>query len=983
MNDYTLLTNLVRSFLDAFLARKSREGDKNYVLKREDVERVVDLAISTAVHEAGQFRDDVIGELLSSYNWNGGGFQILADPNGHEPWLTEEHKAATKWPYWQRYRRFMLEREMKPVGVVNKVDEITDRILARMESPARQGAWSIRGLVVGSVQSGKTANYVGVINKAIDAGYKFIVVLAGVHSTLRRQTQIRIDETVWGVDSRTGKTLNSGNGFGVGSLNPITNPLVHMLTAASHDFATGKAKSSGVRLGGDPVILVVKKNKKILSNLCDWLYQVNSVPMPGQSDETKRWIPNCPTLIIDDEADNASINTSNDGLTAINAAIVRLIETFEKAAYIGYTATPYANLYIDMSDRRNIYPRNFIVNIKAPPNYIGVDKVFGVDGDPDVGIEGRDPLPIVRPIGDFEDLIPPKHKSDFVPTGLPESLQVAIKAFVLSSAVRTVRRNKGVSLNKHNSMLVHVSHYTAAINAFADLIRHTKDQLKDACDAGDRGFLDDMKSVWKREFADVFKQFDPEERGVEVTWDEIEPVLSKTLASVQVRAIHGTSGAALDYDTEQTDGLTVIAVGGNKLSRGLTLESLVVSYYLRTAKLYDTLMQMGRWFGYRDGYVDVCRIYTTQQLIDWYSHVALADQELRIDFDRLAESGKSPLDYGLKVRSHPDGMRITALNKLGNSTEYDLTFAGKLVQSTVISTKDDRVRQNLDETAKFIASLGEPVTSPDNPGSPIYRDVAHSAVAGYIGKLDIPSGTNRFIKDLIVRFISTQSEYAQKWNVMVASLPLASRSPGVTFAMNGKQYKSVSRKTGTSAVRPLRSLPPEYSPTKHNLISPEDQGVDLHFTKLTEDVLDDLLQKDDLFAYEEQLESMLERDMTLYQVALELTRLDADEDQKTPDVPRGDLCRLLRPDSEALLIIYPITPLLDGEELPCASNEKQAYQSVPAALDKPLIGLAISFPSTDKVSSVKYAVDEYLNKQLTGSNSDEGWEDEEITDSDA
>lgn len=982
MNDYTLLTNLARSFLDAFLAKKAKGGDKDYTLKREDVENVVDSAIK-AVPDADKFRNDVIGELLSSYNWNGGGFEILADPNGHEPWLTEELKASSKWQYWQRYRRFMLEREMKPVGVVNKVDEITDKILARLESPARQGSWSIRGLVVGSVQSGKTANYVGVINKAIDAGYKFIVVLAGVHSSLRRQTQIRIDETVWGRDSRTGQRLNSGNGFGVGSLDPITNSRVHMLTAASHDFSAVKAQSSGVLLGGDPVILVVKKNKKILGNLCDWLHQLNSVQMPGQADETRRWIPGCPALIIDDEADNASINTSRDGLTAINASIVRLIETFEKAAYIGYTATPYANLYIDMEDRRNIYPRNFIVNIKAPPNYLGVDKVFGVDEDPDVGIEGRDPLPIVRPIGDFEGHIPPKHKSDFTPKGLPQSLHVAIKAFVLASAVRTARRNKGIPLNKHNSMLVHVSHYTAAINTFADLIRTAKDQLKDACDAGDQAFLDDMKSVWKKEFTDVFRQFEPQERGVEVTWDEVAPLLSKTLASVQVRAIHGTSAAALDYDTAQSDGLTVIAVGGNKLSRGLTLESLVVSYYLRTAKLYDTLMQMGRWFGYRDGYVDVCRIYTTQQLIDWYAHVALADQELRNDFDRLAESGKSPLDYGLKVRSHPDGMRITALNKLGNATHYDLTFAGTLVQSTVISTKEERIRQNLDETAKFIASLGKPVTSPDNTVSPIYRNVAHGAVASYIGKLDIPSGANRFIKDLIVRFISTQSEYAQKWSIMFASLPVTSKGPGVVFSMNGKEYKSVSRKTGTSAVRPLRSLPPEYSPAKHNLISPEDQGADLHFTKLTERVMSDLMEKADLFEYQEQLESMLDRDMTLHQVALELTRLEADEGQKTPDVPRGDLCRLLRPDSEALLIIYPITPLLDGEELPRVADEKQRWQSVPAALDKPLIGLAISFPSSDKVSRVQYAVDEYLSRQLTGSNSDEGWEDEEIPDNDA
>jgi hypothetical protein len=249
----------------------------------------------------------VEAELLNSFTTDGGAFDILVDDTDHVPWLTADRKGGVKWGYWNRYAEYMMSVEKKPATVVKTIDDVTERILGRIEDPVRIGGWSVRGLVVGSVQSGKTANYVGLINKAIDSGYKLIVIMAGVHSTLRRQTQIRIDESVTGVDSRKKADLPQGRSFGVGSIDRNVRT-IHMLTSAKSDFSRQVGESSGVQVGGDPIILVIKKNRSILRNLQEWLMAVGSRPKPGQQEDGERWIPGCPALIIDDENVTAAQN---------------------------------------------------------------------------------------------------------------------------------------------------------------------------------------------------------------------------------------------------------------------------------------------------------------------------------------------------------------------------------------------------------------------------------------------------------------------------------------------------------------------------------------------------------------------------------------------------------------------------------------------------------------------------------------------------
>lgn len=981
MNTLQQLTNIARNLVIGLLQTKVAEGFPGYVLTLADIRGVLDDACAIPSLKAKVTPDmieSVEAELLASFTTDGGTFDILVDDTDHVAWLTAQRKGEVKWGYWNRYAEYMMSVEKKPATVVKTIDDVTERILGRIEDPSRAGAWSVRGLVVGSVQSGKTANYVGLINKAIDSGYKLIVIMAGVHSTLRRQTQIRIDETVTGVDSRKKPDAPQGRSFGVGSINRNVRT-IHMLTSAKSDFSRKVAESSGVQVGGDPIILVIKKNRSILKNLQEWLVAVGSHPKPGQAEDGERWIPGCPALIIDDEADNASINTSKQGRSSINKAIVGLLSSLEKAAYVGYTATPYANLFADINDEENIYPRNFIVNIKPPGNYLGVERVFGIDADGDAGIDAKDPLPIVEEIDTYAEFIPPKHRMDFVPKALPPCLIKAVKVFVLGTAAKNFRLSKGVRLQKHSSMLVHVSHYKDVIDKFADLVRALKDQLRDDASVGDESIIGDFEKLWDSEFVETFPEFDEEDQGLAVTWADICPLIKPTLDSVQVRAIHGESQVTLDYD-ECKDGLVVIAVGGNKLSRGLTLESLIVSYYLRTSKLYDTLMQMGRWFGYRDGYVDLCRVYTTRQLINWYSHIALADHELRLEFDRLCESGRKPSEYGLKVRAHPDGMKITAMSRMRFATMCDITYAGKILQTTVMTTKKAEVAENLATTRDFFASLGAGSSHANYPNYTYFPAVTSRKVCDYISKVHIPSGASRFTKQLIVPFIEKQTSYATSWNVVFAPLGMSTSEAamGVTFDFNGKTVKAISRKVeAPKKSRPIHQLGDEFSPVKHNLLSPDDQGADLHFTNLTPELVLAYQQKRGLASYLGLLEGYQVKGMSLYQAALSLTREKMGPNKKgeLPSVPSGEFCRLLRPEGQALLLVYPVTPLIDKEKV-VSANGKHSWSSEPALLDHPLIGVAISFSASDKVVPVRYAVDDVVKLQIFGPDPDQDWDDE-------
>jgi len=507
------------------------------------------------------------------------------DPSRHVPWLPGK-KGSIQWRFWNRYMTY-LERDfgMAPT-VVNNLHELTDMILERIEEPARDGPWDRRGMVVGSVQSGKTANYIGLINKAVDAGYKLVIVLAGIHSNLRAQTQLRVDEGVLGFDTQKNRKLDNSNQWvGVGRL-PGERLVMHSLTSSAEDgdFNKTVAETQNVMIGSDPVVLVIKKNSRLLGNLIKWVLHVAGSDDP---DTAKRVVRNVPLLLIDDEADNASINTKDkaaaqgvNDVTAINGKIRKLLEAFEKSAYVGYTATPFANIFINPAAETpehgdDLFPRSFIVNVKPPSNYVGPGKVFGLDGDVDAGILAQDGLPIVRQIDDYaaQSAFPPRHKKDHVPTELPASLKRAIRCFILACAARRAR-GQG---KKHNSMLVHVTRFVDVQNHVVQLVRDEIVALQRRIEFGDGSrkptVRDEMRELWETEFVPVSQALG-EDAGPALTWEQVDAELHGAASKFVILPINGFAKEALDYKEHEAEGRNVIAVGGDKLSRGLTLEGL-------------------------------------------------------------------------------------------------------------------------------------------------------------------------------------------------------------------------------------------------------------------------------------------------------------------------------------------------------------------------------------------------------------------------
>lgn len=531
----------------------------------------------------------VKNELLSLYGVRIQDFQILEGNERRQPWL-RDFKAERKssWDFWVRYKQYLSEQKGFATLVIQKLDEMSDRILDNLFNPQLTNITiDKKGLVVGQVQSGKTANYTGLICKAADAGFNFIVVLAGILNNLRSQTQSRIDEGFLGFDTQYERAYNINNTtkIGVGLIPGFDSAIANSYTTSldSGDFNSRAANTAGFNFNApQPIILVVKKNASVLKRLNTWL--------KAQAGGHK--IANKSLLLIDDEADNASINTNKDkdlDPTAINKGIRTLIGQFNRSAYVGYTATPFANIFIAQDDS-DLFPRDFIINLPAPTNYIGPEKVFGTSMDVE---EEGDLLPIVVPISDYLPFIPEGHKkNDPKPTfaDIPESLKTAIKSFILTCAIRLARGQE----NKHNSMLIHVSRYQLWQNEIKELVAQQFSYYKQEIEANDPSVLSEFQDLLENDYTETTNKIKNStlsniDHCLQVhQWEDIKPLLFKVVQKIEVKSINGSSGDIVDYQLNSKNGVSVIAIGGDKLSRGLTLEGLSISYFLRASKMYDT-----------------------------------------------------------------------------------------------------------------------------------------------------------------------------------------------------------------------------------------------------------------------------------------------------------------------------------------------------------------------------------------------------------
>lgn len=761
---------------------------------------VIDRVKSMNIVPGQSFDSEELFDVLKA-DFSIGKGQITALNEDVIPWLSEE-KSNINFELWNRYKINI--RNNDPSFPVNDLDDFTDIILDKCHNPKSDTSFDRRGMVVGHVQSGKTANYVGLINKATDAGYKLVIVLAGTLGSLRRQTQERIDSGFIGRSSSAfiqGKDKSRIVGVGKMPVKAMIIPFTssYYKNGDEGDFNSTVANSLSIDIGKQPVVLVVKKNKSILENLIDWL---SKDPNYKEVDGVKKLF-NVPVLIIDDEADAASVNASKSisDIKTINALIRVLVNMFNQSTFVGYTATPYANLFIsqlfDDSKTRavkgkeylvgeDLFPKHFIVNIKAPSNYIGAAKIFGLE-DPVTG-ESYEPLPLFRQLmpEEFQDIFPFKvNKNTDLPTHLPESLKKAVKSFVLTCAVRRVRGQE----KKHNSMIVHVALLVKWIDKVALLVNECLRDIKDDIAAGKPKIFAELKELYLNDFVptteEVLENMGYTDLKVKNhSWEEVEKEIRKAASKIIVRAVHGTKSISnleyhgieeIDYNL-YPDGLSVIAVGGSRLSRGITLEGLSVSYYLRTTKMYDSLMQMGRWFGYRPGYVDLCRIYTTEEIFDWFNHITVATEEMRNDFDLLHSLQKKPQDFRLKVKNHSGLLTVTSLLKMNFAETVEISFSGRNLQTYQLLKSKEAIENNYRIFKELISQLGLPPeqdriknAAEKNLKYLLYRDVNTDVLCSF---LDFYKSNQPSIKySALTAYIKKQEQEnnINEWNIAVVN----------------------------------------------------------------------------------------------------------------------------------------------------------------------------------------------------------------------
>ncbi|WP_133306386.1 Z1 domain-containing protein [Pseudomonas syringae] len=372
-----------------------------------------------------------------------------------------------------------------------------------------------------------------------------------------------------------------------------------------------------------------------------------------------------PLLLIDDEADNASINTNPKKATAINSGIRGLLKVFPRSSYVGFTATPFANVFINPDtttemEGDDLFPRDFIYALDAPSNYVGAHRIFGDNAD----------LKCVETIDDAEEYFPKGMSSNSVVDVVPDSMLEAMLCFFIINTIMDLRSG----MPKHRSMLVNVSHFTDVQNQVRDVLDHEVRVVQS--DIRNYASLSIDEALRNKSIKKLYTCYKKFYSALDISWSQVQSALVAAVLPIQVVAVNQKSGpASLDYSSYKEYGLRVVAVGGNSLARGLTLEGLCVSYFFRGTQMYDALLQMGRWFGYRTGYEDLFKIWMSDETFDFYSHISEATDELRGDVKRMQVSRLKPIDFGLKVRSHPESLMITAKNKMRDTDEIVETIS--------------------------------------------------------------------------------------------------------------------------------------------------------------------------------------------------------------------------------------------------------------------------------------------------------------------
>lgn len=797
---------------------------------------------------------------------------LVADANRPD-WLRGLDRSL--WFYWPSLRQYLITSKGWETAALRSLDDSSDQILRQLAAPSTD-RFDIRGLVLGFVQSGKTANYTALIAKAADAGYRLVIVLSGIDNGLRRQTNVRLKRELVGYSDNRPTAVRL----------PPMGQQWHEFTRddLQGDFQPGFANHAALQ-GSQPVLLVVKKNGAVLRRLLRWLDEAPS--------EVRRTLP---FLLIDDEADQASVDTRGtyqveDGApdadyeppSVINGLIRDLLRRFERRAYVAYTATPFANILIphDTTDPRvgnDLYPKDFIVDLPKPVGYFGAEEFFGRMDQTTGGEVGG--LDVIREVSDAD-------LSLLEGGELPASLVNAVLDFVLAGSARAQRGES----QSPATMLIHTSQLVLVQANLRRLIGDRFSELRDEWRyQRGHGIRERLKQRWDAEFRPITRRI---HLTRDVAFESIEPHVGPFFEAVQVREINSSTGEVLDYEREPS--LKAIAVGGNRLSRGLTLEGLLVSFFIRRSATYDTLMQMGRWFGFRSGYEDLTRIHTTAELEGWFYDLAFVEYRLREDIQVYEAQGLTPYEVGMRIWQHPT-MQVTSplKRRFASSTTIAQSFSMGLEQTFKFPLRrlDDLAVQaeaNRIAVVDLVAGLPAHSTRFSSAQGPVWIDVDVERVLEFLRNYRLDNESRSISLPLIIAYIERLRDAGEltRWTIAVRGLKKRDRVLGeADWGLPTGPVWQISR----SRLGETDSL--------GVITDPEDEAAGLDTTE------------------------------------------------------RGKAARALRTPQEALLILYPISRH-SGHDVQAGGNRRRVFEDVNDARVRDLVGMAISFPKTEQSEQVE------------------------------
>lgn len=644
--------------------------------------------------------------------------------------------------HWPALKSYLSNIKHWDKDTILSIDETSSEVLSLLANP-KNNSFRQRGLVVGYVQSGKTANMTAVIAKAVDAGYNLVVLLGGMTNKLRAQTQGRIE-------------------------NDIVNRHRHLwqlYTTTEDDYTFPPNRSFTMPVEGQAQLVVMKKVASRLET-----FRKTIIDGKGRPKTPIAILRKLKVLLIDDECDQASVNSSNSDydITRINEEIRKIIRALPAVSYVGYTATPFANVFIDpyshsKGELDDLYPEDFITALPRSKGYFGSREVFGFDpdkADSETAAEsGRD---MIRTVPDETiNLLRPALRGDkesFHPK-MTEELENAILWFLITCAIRRERCHE----DQHMTMLVHTSPYVAQHINMSELIKKWISYNKFNLHSVSSVLFNRMSDLFESETSRVPLEFDKE-----IDFLRVHSHLVDVFDALEVVVENGESFERLNYDESPK---TYIVVGGTVLARGLTLEGLSVSFFLRTSMQYDTLLQMGRWFGYRRGYEDLPRLWTTSDLATRFRSLAYIEEEIREDIRNYKEHNVTPQEFAVRVRAIP-GMAITAASKMRHAYRSNISFEGRHVQTIRFDHEDEiTVSNNWRAASDFINEIIGSFESGLSKNNKNYlaKGVPLKIVRKFLLAYDICEHHMDLKKDLLLGYIDSRVEDLKNWNVGVIS----------------------------------------------------------------------------------------------------------------------------------------------------------------------------------------------------------------------